>query len=798
MAGGGCPRARLGVRYFAMPSYHTDVAPFVTDRWPSWRQSTAATLVFGALPLCGLMAELAFGILSSVLPLFPDWGHTLALLLAVVANVALHAGAMRSPERLLLRTAAIGFVLGMCGLYALAEAPMLPAMVLLSIGGIGILAASPYIAGIGMLRMLRDLSACWQASGRAHWQMPAIVLLTAALPFLPAIVSMRRHAEAPASLAKLAAAMEREHEATGAAASEAAADQVRRGDVKLQRQLCATQRDDDEAPFHWLTPAQPGPFGHLADGRPFWFARRIGSLTRIDLTRARMAFHRAHGEAWDDASSAPPSPWDAASNLAWQSSRVAVHPEIDAALARVDWEVEVAAIASRNLEARFDLHLPPGAVASSLSLWIDGAERPAAFASAGRVEAAYQEVVRKARDPALLREVAPGRLQLLLFPVSHDRPAMRARLGFTVPLRHRGSHAWLHLPEIVSHNCRHGRAPTHSLHVDGAAPGEVDDAALRQPIRVAMGANLAHARDAAGELVQELVARQPQPTVAEWVLVLEASASVGKALSNPDVLLTAFPATAHGVLFVAHGDGHERIEGTFGDAALRERLRAMPFSGGVDARPALAAAIAVAQQRGNGRVLWLHGAMATEHRHPWPTVPTGIELLPFALHPGRHVLHESPLLRPHLAPIARFGHEPEALVDSLTEFVQFGASEDGDIGDRERRFSRPTGVPGAATAVSDQLARLWAARQSRAEAKRGSAKAATELAARYRVVTAGAGAVVLERREQYVAAGLDPGAEIGREPEGPAGSGPVPEPSTLLLTATGLLVLLWVRRRRAA
>ena len=62
----------------------------------------------------------------------------------------------------------------------------------------------------------------------------------------------------------------------------------------------------------------------------------------------------------------------------------------------------------------------------------------------------------------------------------------------------------------------------------------------------------------------------------------------------------------------------------------------------------------------------------------------------------------------------------------------------------------------------------------------------------------GVGAVVLERPEQYAAAGLDPGAEIGREPAGPIGSGPVPEPSTFVLLASGLAAVWWLRRKRAA
>jgi hypothetical protein len=50
----------------------------------------------------------------------------------------------------------------------------------------------------------------------------------------------------------------------------------------------------------------------------------------------------------------------------------------------------------------------------------------------------------------------------------------------------------------------------------------------------------------------------------------------------------------------------------------------------------------------------------------------------------------------------------------------------------------------------------------------------------------------------YDAAGLDPGALIGREPKGPIGGNPTPELSTWLMVATGLAVIAWCNRRRGA
>jgi hypothetical protein len=100
-------------------------------------------------------------------------------------------------------------------------------------------------------------------------------------------------------------------------------------------------------------------------------------------------------------------------------------------------------------------------------------------------------------------------------------------------------------------------------------------------------------------------------------------------------------------------------------------------------------------------------------------------------------------------------------------------------------------VPGA----SDHLSRLWAAASADAMARAGRTAAATELAVRYRLVTPLTGAVVLERRSDYEAHGLDPKKRSALPDRG------VPEPGVLGLVTVGMAVLLGrasasARRRR--
>jgi hypothetical protein len=756
-----------------------------------------AVVVFGALPVIGLAAEVGLGMLSSELPLFPTWWHIVFVALAVVLNFQLHLGLWRRPEHLVARAVAVGFVAGMALLYGLAELPALPIMVFMVICGLGILAAAPYWTLLGMLRLVPALVRDWRVSGRSSTVLAVTLLGCALLPTAWSLAAMQQvHAERH-ELVRLAEAM---RDPARAEEVERLAGSLRDGVIAAQRAFCVDGGRSDEAdgPFWWGAGSRgAGRFRHLADGRPFWFDRWF-DRRQADAAAARRAFHRVHGVGWnDDGGAVPQFAWRGGRDVEWLSSRIEVQPEPDAALARVDWQFEVTAHSQWLAEARFDLRLPPRAVASSLSSWIDGEERPAAFAARGAVQKAYDNVVASKRDPALLQELSPGLLRLLLFPLSSRLPAMRVRVGFTVPLRTIGDRAELWLPQVVTHTCLHGCLATHDLVVAGANGPErrtVTDAELRQPLRFARGAAVIQAVDYDGVVVQRLVPRVPTALSGPFVVVLDASRSVHEVLPAPLALFAAFPSGATLVLFAAHGAEWTRCEAAVGSPELAAFVAALRCDGGVDARPALQAALDEAALRSVPTVHWLHGACADRYPRSWPTFPEGVGIRALALHPGRNVVREEWNSSTNVVGIDRFGGD-ESVVDTLREHLAYAGGPGADgIGDRVRTFERRRDrLPDVAVA-SDQLARLWAADVARQQLAKDPAGAA-RLAARYRLVTAGAGAVVLESQAQYAAAGLEPGALLGREPAGPIGSAPVPEWSTWFLFATGLAVLMvWSRR----
>ncbi|MBL8734981.1 MAG: PEP-CTERM sorting domain-containing protein [Planctomycetes bacterium] len=772
--------------------------------WTPWTINRLSGFACGFLPVVGLFAELLTGCLSQALSMFPTWWHVGLVLAAVLGNCALHLGAFRSPRQLVLRAAVTGFALGMGVLYAVIEAPAALVIAVLSVVGLGLLAAAPFFVCLGMFRLVPDLERCWRAEGRPMWRLAALLFVLSIAPTAWTVghvwsQSLERH-----ELAQLADAMRdprREDEAERLAAS------LRDGEVGLHRAACAfgisgRRRGafaldfDDEMVFARVERRRSA-FPHLANSRPFWFTA-LFVPEALDAQDARLAFHRAHGVGWNDGDEEIAQfGWRGGRDNEWLSSRIEVRPEPDAALAQVDWHLEVTSRGLPMAEARFDLRLPPLAVASSLSSWIDGQERPAAFAGSAAVQRAYDAVVARQRDPALLQEQAPGSLRLLLFPLARNLPPMRVRLGFTVPLRWQAERAELWLPQLVAHTCLHARVASHELVVhDGAnvARRQVDDEELGRPLLFARGALAAQTQDADGVVVQRLVPRAAAPSSGTFVVVLEASTTVGEVLARPADVLAVFPPEAEVTLFVAHGASWQKARGLAGSPDLARFVGDQSFAGGVDARAALQAACDEAVQRGAKRVHWLHGAAAEMQQRVWPEVQAGVQIAALPLHRGRNVVREGMRGDGAVVELPRFGAADQWRA-SLQEALRYtdGAT---DFGDHARVFERRANALPEVATVGDQLARLWASRTAR-ELSKTTPDAAAKLAARYRVVTAGVGAVVLETASQYQAAGLDPGALIGREPAGPVGSLPVPEPSTWLLVASGIAALCW-RRRKAA
>jgi Ca-activated chloride channel family protein len=71
----------------------------------------------------------------------------------------------------------------------------------------------------------------------------------------------------------------------------------------------------------------------------------------------------------------------------------------------------------RDVEGRYVFPLPPGAVVSSFTMWVDGEALEARILDAGEARAIYEDYVRRAIDPALLEYVGRDTLSARIFPI---------------------------------------------------------------------------------------------------------------------------------------------------------------------------------------------------------------------------------------------------------------------------------------------------------------------------------------------------------------------------------------------
>ncbi|MFM7022018.1 MAG: XrtN system VIT domain-containing protein [Flavobacteriales bacterium] len=88
-----------------------------------------------------------------------------------------------------------------------------------------------------------------------------------------------------------------------------------------------------------------------------------------------------------------------------------------------------------NQEALYTFHLPEGAVATSLSLWINGVEQPSRLTTKQKADSAYVNIVGvQQRDPSLLHWQEGNRITVTVFPCPINEIRV-FKIGVTAPLR---------------------------------------------------------------------------------------------------------------------------------------------------------------------------------------------------------------------------------------------------------------------------------------------------------------------------------------------------------------------------
>jgi hypothetical protein len=509
--------------------------------------------------------------------------------------------------------------------------------------------------------------------------------------------------------------------------------------------------------------------------------------------------------------------------LSLSDSRIDGSVDAGAALGYLEWTMVFRNDSSQQREARAQILLPPDAVVSRLTLWINGEEREAAFGGRSRVREAYQNVVRRRRDPVLVTTCGPDRILMQCFPVPPNGGEMKTRIGITVPLvLAKADSGLLVLPRMLERNFGIAADKTHSIWIEGdgafssevaefleekptettfAIRGDIKTDALNSPktsIEVSRDASILNswAGDSVGrgqhgvlQVLKETAAAVPD----RIVVVIDGSHGMGDYISDIAAAIEASTPESTFAVLVA-SDRVIEVSGV-GDSTpdkarvAAKELRGLKCVGGQDNTPALLAGWDLAAQSDQGVVLWIHGpqryllSAGEQLRQRLTRRPGGPVLYEIQTAHGPDRLIEK---MDGLIPVRHVCRKGE-FQDDLTSLLRsWQATTRIWTAERERKPLKE--LPRENIKESSRhLVRLWAHDRVMDDFASGDKlriEAATAMGLRYSLVTPLTGAVVLENQQQYRDAGLEPV---------PPGSVPtVPEPEIWAMIIIALFLIVWV------
>lgn len=504
---------------------------------------------------------------------------------------------------------------------------------------------------------------------------------------------------------------------------------------------------------------------------------------------------------------------------------------IDAAgaVAYLEWSLTFTNSDSTDREARFEVLLPAGGVVSRATLWIDGEEREAAVGGQAEARAAYERVVKARRDPLLVTSAAPGRVLVQCFPISAKRGEMKIKLGISTPLALPSLNTGvLTLPLIVAKNFTIPPTTRGSVWLESkgtlrSAQGvplepasgvstlrekvylsSVDSSSAR--IEVARDPSQRHAwSNEIGEIVgvgvmQEIVLEGNSPKK-RFVIVVDGSSGMSDSRAALADTIRHLPDGVDLAVIIAD-DKPLMLDSSlspsseaFRDARARSVLEHR-YVGGIDNAPALGAAWDLAVQAENSEILWVHGdqplkfSSVAELIQRYKRRPNGPHIRSLAVRPGMNRLIETVELQGYIHSTNDLWEDAGKLAMVVRNLATPGVR--AAITRTRAECSPATCLPEDQTSL--HLARILAVEEISADLIGGRRAAAVEKALRYRLVTPVSGAVILERKADYVAAGLEAPPEASGKVNIPG----VPEPEewVLLLLSTTVVLLCGVQRLR--
>jgi hypothetical protein len=765
-----------------------------------WRSGPGLpSLLFGVLlPLGTLGFELVTGLCAGELfdPM-PTLLHGVLVALVPACNFFVWSSFTRIETRPGLLAFANGVAIAVAALYSLLFLPLLPvATVGILYFGLGLLPWSPALALIAALCLRAHLQREVAEAQRPMATWPGV--LCGALALIAA--------DLPHSLTSYGMSL-----ATSASPKEQVTG------IRLLRSV-----GDEDSMLR---------FCYVRTGRATDMLSFVMGTRNVSSFQARDVYYRVTGEVFDtkpepknlhrrrwmdwdwDTDQGTPNVGSRLEGLSLASSRLDGSIDAKAALAYLEWTLVMRNDTPIQQEARARVGLPPGAVVSRLTLWVNGEEREAAFAGRGQVIEAYRSVVARRRDPVLVTTAGADRIAVQMFPVPPNGE-MKVRIGMTVPLQlddlRQGT---LQLPYFHERNFELAPRLEHSVWIEATSPllagsrhaattpsggyslelGLADSELLKASAiitapRDPSTMSWSHDPAAIGKVTQQVLEVAPASAPARLAVVIDSSASMAASAQSIAEALSHLPPKLELYLIFSDDltDAGAAISPTTPlDAAAS--IRSHEFIGGQDNTAALAQALSKILRTQLGALVWIHGPQPVilqtsasieqqlERRGqlPWYDVQVA---------PGANRTAE------RLDGLANI--QTLSLSRLQTLFTRWHTSGDNIIVHRDQ-LSGAQGAGLASEQTSDHLARLWAHDEVRRllYVERAPRQAIIDLAHDYRIVTPVTGAVVLETQQQYEAAGLTP------VPEGTVPSIPEPEEWALMIIAALILLYAWRRHR---
>jgi len=428
--------------------------PFEPRGWA--RAGGAALLIFGiGLPIAALFTELMTGMCADALfdPL-PTPLHAVLVLFVAASNAWVWFVVAKRPNRRHHRWAtwANAIAIGVAGVYSVMFLPLLPLSTLaILFYGLGLLPWAPVGALISALRLRVHLERYADAERLPFSTWKGILLGIALLVVI----------DVPATVTRIGAHMA-----------------ISPVEARQARGLSLLRTFGNEETLLRMCYVRSAKSTDL-------LGAFLDVSAPITSEAARDLYYRTTGRAFN--SVPPPIDMQRGQSFRWwqfdsdqgtgnvgerldelwlASSRLDGSVAADAAVGYLEWTMVFRNASFQQREARTQIALPPGAVVSRVTLWVDGEEREAAFAGRRETTAAYRAVVSQRRDPVLVTSAGPDRISLQLFPVP-SQGEMKVRIGMTIPLTLRNIHEGvMRLPYFHERNFDVRESLRHSVWIE--------------------------------------------------------------------------------------------------------------------------------------------------------------------------------------------------------------------------------------------------------------------------------------------------------------------------------------------